>query len=142
MEIKDCTPEVLSEAVNFMYGEGITKNFTEYEGLLEIAERFLMDDFKLAASLHIAKEIQLNKKNYVQVSQMAEKYRAKVLGEKCADFIVNKGIDVNLDVMESMPMVMVLCFKKYKEYKEKVEKQKEYEEKVEKPVKFKYVSPY
>merc|ERR1712226_1819176 len=98
------------------------KNFTEYEGLLEIAERFLMDDFKLAASLHIAKEIQLNKKNYVQVSQMAEKYRAKVLGEKCADSIVNKGIDVNLDVMESMPMVMVLCFKKYKEYKEKVEK--------------------
>merc|ERR1712105_47571 len=117
MEIKDCLPEVLSEAVQFMYGEDITNNCTEYEGLLEIAERFLMDDFKHEASLHIARKIQLNEENYLAISQMAEKYHAKALGVKCAKFILYnaKGINVDWEMMEKMPMVMAFCSKESKE---------------------------
>ena len=43
----DCSPEVLEETINFMYGKDIKDEFDDFAGLLDTAERFMMEDFKI-----------------------------------------------------------------------------------------------
>ena len=52
-------PEVLIDAVNFMYGLDLSVGLTNCAGLLDIAERFVMDDLKREASKHFAQGLKL-----------------------------------------------------------------------------------
>ena len=52
-------PEVLIDAVNFMYGLDLSVGITNCAGLLDIAERFVMDDLKREASKHFAQGLKL-----------------------------------------------------------------------------------
>ena len=55
------TPEVLIDAVNFMYRLDLSVVLTNCAGLLDIAERFVMDDLKREANKHFAEGLKLNK---------------------------------------------------------------------------------
>ena len=146
MEIHECSPEVLTEVIRFMYGIGITiskkedergedeeeqdedENYQEKEkeeqeeggkcddsepkkfsvsvGLLEIAERFLMEDLKKEASRFLAEY--LNKNNYLKICQVAEKHNAELLAEKCADYIMHNEAPTDgwdWSFLQKLPMV-------------------------------------
>jgi len=90
-------PEVLIDAVNFMYGLDLSVGLTNCAGLLDIAERFVMDDLKREASKHFAEGLKLNKDNYLELSHMADRYNAKELLEKCAKYIMLEGKEDDID---------------------------------------------
>merc|ERR1719370_919396 len=90
-------PEVLIDAVNFMYGLDLSVGLTNCAGLLDIAERFVMDDLKREASKHFAEGLKLNKDNYLELSHVADKYNAKELLEECAKYIMLEGKEDDID---------------------------------------------
>jgi hypothetical protein len=69
----DCSPEVLEETINFMYGQDIKENFNDFAGLLDAAERFMMDDFKIKIVKRMVSKIDLNKDNYMEICGLANK---------------------------------------------------------------------
>lgn len=103
MEIKNCLPSVLKQVIRFMYGINLYQGFIDYANLLEIAERFLMEDLKAEASRLLASS--LCNQNFMEMSQLAEKFNAKVLADKSAQFILYKAVHVNWDAILEMPMV-------------------------------------
>jgi len=60
MDVEDCSPEVLTCAVDFMYGIPIPKDFADTQGLLHQADLFMMEDLKTAAGSLIAKTLSQN----------------------------------------------------------------------------------
>ena len=85
MAIEGRSPAAVREAVNYMYGipirEGvydnagnITEGFTDFEGLLDIAEFFMMDDFKEEVDRFVTRNVRLTQGNYVATSQLANTY--------------------------------------------------------------------
>ena len=77
MEVNDFSFEVLSTAVDFMYGIEIPTDFNnsdDLKSLLHLADQYLMDLLKDAASFHIVKG--LNKENIFDTSHLAEKFGA------------------------------------------------------------------
>ena len=86
MEVNEFSYEVLSAAVDFMYGIEIPEDFSDdLKSLLHMADQYLMEDLKDAVSFHIGKD--LNKENIFDISNLAETFGAMALSEKCAQFI-------------------------------------------------------
>ena len=81
MEVKDCSHEVLTCIVNFMYGVPIPEDFTDTEVLPHQAELFMMEDLKSAVGLLIAKNLSLE--TLKELVLLAERYREVKLQEKC-----------------------------------------------------------
>ena len=94
MEVKEFSHDVLSAAVDFMYGKDIPEDFNnikDLEGLLQMADQYLMKDLKDAAGSRIGET--LNKENIVETSKLAELFTATKLSERCAEFIIeNKDV--------------------------------------------------
>ena len=86
MDIQECSPQVLSEVIDFMYGIGTNSYFPEPIGLLEVAERFLMDDLKADALRRVTKMIRME--NYLEICQLTEKFDSEMLIEKCSQFLL------------------------------------------------------
>ena len=82
----DCSPEVLTCAVDFMYGIPIPEDFADIEGLLHQADLFMMEDLKSAAGLLIAKTLSLD--TLKELVALGERYREVKLQESCGDFIL------------------------------------------------------
>ena len=101
MEVKEFSHDVLSTAVDFMYGKDIPEDFNnakDLEGLLHMADQYLMKDLKDAVGFRIGET--LTKENIVETSKLAELFTAVKLSEKCAEFIIeNKDavVDEELD---------------------------------------------
>ena len=81
MEVKDCSHEVLTCIVNFMYGVPSPEDFADTEALLHQAELFMMEDLKSAVGLLIAKNLSLE--TLKELVLLAERYREVKLQEKC-----------------------------------------------------------
>ena len=86
IELIDCSPEVLTCAIDFMYGIPIPEDFADIEGLLHQADLFMMEDLKSAAGLLIAKTLSLDTLN--ELVALGERYREVKLQESCGDFIL------------------------------------------------------
>ena len=86
LEVKDCSPGVLTCVVDFMYGIPIPEDFEDTKGLLHQADLFLMEDLKSAVGFLIAKTLSLN--TLKDLIPLGEKYREVVLQESCSDFIL------------------------------------------------------
>ena len=71
MDVNDCSLEVLTCAVNFMYGIPIPKDFSDTQGLLHQADLFMMEDLKTAAGSLIAKTLSMD--TVKEIAQLAEK---------------------------------------------------------------------
>ena len=87
-EVKEYSYDVLNTAIDFMYGieiPGTLNNSDDLRSLLHLADFYLMDDLKGAASFLIAKD--LNTENIFDLSQVAEKFRAEALADRCAQFL-------------------------------------------------------
>ena len=103
MEVNEFSFEVLSTAVDFMYGIEIPEDFNkrdELENLLHLTDRDLIEDLKVAVSSLIGKD--LNKENIFETIHLAEKFRATVLSEKCAEFIFENASTIEDEKLDDM----------------------------------------
>ena len=90
-EAKDFSHEVLSTAVDFMYGIDIPEDFkdlNDLKSLLHLADLYLMEDLKDAVGSRIGDKLEQD--NIMETVQLAEKFRAMELSDKCADFLLDK----------------------------------------------------
>ena len=97
MEVTEFSFEVLSTAVEFMYGIEIPETFNnsdELSSLLHLSDFYLMDDLKAAVGSTIGRN--LKKENILENIQLAEQFRATFLSDKCASFLLD-------DVYSSFP---------------------------------------
>ena len=106
MEVNEFSCEVLSTAVDFMYGIEIPEDFSDgLKSLLHMADQYLMEDLKDAVSFHIGKD--LTKENIFDISNLAETFGAMALSEKCAQFIFD---NVGAIEDEKLAEARNLCF--------------------------------
>ena len=97
MEVTEFSFEVLSTAVEFMYGIEIPETFNnsqDLRSLLHLSDFYLMDDLKAAVGSIIGRN--LKKENILENIQLAEQFRAALLSDKCASFLLD-------DVYSSFP---------------------------------------
>ena len=96
INVSEFSFEVLSIAVDFMYGIEIPESFNKSEdlkSLLHLADLYLMEDLKTAAGLLIA--CGLNKDNVFDVSLLADKFRAEALRNKCVDYLFDNASSID-----------------------------------------------
>jgi len=121
MEVEEFSYEVLSAAVDFMYGIEIPEEFNKVEdlkSLLRMADLYLMEDLKDAAGFLISKT--LNKENICDISLFADKFRAMLLSEQCANFLFDNHSSVEdekLAEMKEGTVMAALAMKMLKETK-------------------------
>jgi len=111
LEVKECSPEVLSITIKFIYGIGLPEDLgvEDAKNLLTIADLYIMEDLKEAVAPVLG--AQLDKDNILEISKMAEKFTAPKLMEICVDFIVSNITDPD-EIFAGMPQIAALCFKK------------------------------
>ena len=110
LKVDECSPQVLSTVVDFIYGIGIPENCSKDDArsLLAMADLYIMDDLKDAVgSLIATKQTTLN--NILDIVELAETYSNKKLKEMCCNFIFqNLGL-LNkkkvAELCEAMPML-------------------------------------
>ena len=103
MEVEEFSYEVLSTAVDFMYGVEIPEGFNKEEdlkSLLHLADLYLMEDLKDAAGFLISKT--LNKENICDISKFADKFRAMLLSKSCANFLFDNHSSVDDERLAEM----------------------------------------
>ena len=89
MEVREFSFAVLSTAVDFIYGIDIPESFNDSEdlkSLLFLSDLYLMDNLKAAVSSLMANE--LSEENILENIQLAEQFRATLLMDECAGFIL------------------------------------------------------
>ena len=89
-EVKECSHRVLEAVINFMYGIDISSPPTAdllpfVEGLLTMADLYLMEDLKDAVASFMAPL--LTQDNTLETLRLAEKFTATKLEEACTNFI-------------------------------------------------------
>jgi hypothetical protein len=103
----DCSPEVLEETINFMYGKDIEDQFDDFAGLLDTAERFMMEDFKIVIGKKMVIKVKLNKDNYMEICSLANKYKVEAVADMCANYIYEAtSTSVDLEALKRLPVIM------------------------------------
>jgi len=126
IEVIDCSPEVLTCAVDFMYGIPIPEDFADIEGLLHQADLFMMEDLKSAAGLLMAKTLSLD--TLKELVALGERYREVKLQESCGDFILAHIEEMQEEMISELALppiarqVIQAIKVMKKESKEKIEK--------------------
>ena len=100
LEVTEFSYEVLSAAVDFMYGIELPEDFNskdDLKNLLRLADLYLMDNLKDAAGSRIGKD--LNNENIFDTSELADTFRSVALTEQCASFIFDNASAVDEKIM-------------------------------------------
>ena len=132
MDVDEFSFEVLSTAVDFMYGIEIPEGFNngdDLKSLLHMADLYLMEDLKEAAGFLIGKD--LNKENVFDTSQLADKFRAVALGEQCAEFFYDNANTIEDEKLAEMGegAVMASLARKFAMESKKQEKESKKQQK-------------
>ena len=111
LEVKECSPEVLSTFIKFIYGISLPEDLSvgDAKDLLTIADLYHMEDLKEALAPVLG--AQLDKDSILEISRMAEKFTAPKLMEICVDYIVSNITDPG-EIFAGMPQIANLCWKK------------------------------
>ena len=86
MVIKEKSVEAVKEEINFIYGINIREGVTDFAALLDIAEYFLMADFKIEVDKYVVKNLKITEGNYEEVKGLAELHQAPLLADKVARY--------------------------------------------------------
>jgi len=106
MEVRDCEPATLEAVVAFTYGLEVPDEFPDLQGLLELADRFLLEELKEEAARRIAQHI--DAQNYRSVCQLAELHKATALAASCAKFVLTKlEEEVDWEALQQLPLVLL-----------------------------------
>ena len=110
LKVEECPPHVLAAVVDFIYGIGIPEDFSseDAKSLLAMSDLYLMEDLKDAVGFLIAGK-HTSKANILEISQMAEKYRAHKLKVLCCEFIFQnlKTLDKKMlmELHKDLPLI-------------------------------------
>ena len=132
MDVDEFSFEVLSSAVDFMYGIEIPEGFNngdDLKSLLHMADLYLMEDLKEAAGFLIGKD--LNQENVFDTSQLADKFRAVALCEQCAEFFYDNANTIEDEKLAEMGegAVMASLARKFAMESKKQEKESKKQQK-------------
>ena len=108
LEVTEFSYDVLNTAIDFMYGieiPGTLNNIDDLKSLLHLADLLMMEDLKKAASLFMAKG--LNIQNVVDLCQLAEKFRAGALKDQCVQFLFDNASSIEDDKLTQLRDVTV-----------------------------------
>ena len=125
--VEECTPEVLSCAINFLYGQNIPADFNHGHCLFKTADAFLMDDLRDAVIKFFSQRLNMN--NVKDVAKSAEMYHSPRLLEECHNLVLaNIGTVGNEELKEvalAMPSIAEKALQSMKEQKREIEAMKE-----------------
>ena len=117
--VEECTPEVLSCAINFLYGQNIPADFNHGHCLFKTADAFLMEDLKDAVCRFFSQRLNMN--NVKDVAKSAEMYHSPRLLEECHNLVLaNIGTVGNEELKEvalAMPSIAEKALQSMKEQK-------------------------
>ena len=96
IEVTECPHHVLVTIIDFIYGTEIPDDLSldALKSLLGMADLFLMEDLKKAASSSIGKR--LSAENIMEMVKLGEKYTADKLKELCTDFLISNQAHGNV----------------------------------------------
>ena len=100
-----------------MYHQPIPDGFSDNIELLHLADMLMMDELKDETAARLAGI--LSEANYLETSQAAEVYHAESLVSECAEFVLEKVININWEEMGKLPKVMAAFGKRVKENKKR-----------------------
>ena len=111
LKVDECSPRILAAVVDFIYGiaipEDIKGDFEDAKTLLAMADLYLMEDLKDTVGALIATK-HMRLPDILEVSQVAEKYRAQKLKEMCCKTVFKniKLLDKKLlmELYEVLPL--------------------------------------
>ena len=125
--VEECIPEVLSCAINFLYGQNIPADFNHGHCLFKTADAFLMEDLKDAVSKFFSQRLNMN--NVKDVARSADMYHSPRLLEECHNLVLaNIGTVGNEELKEvalAMPSIAEKALQSMKEQKKEIEAMKE-----------------
>ena len=104
LNVEDCSLEVLTCAVNFMYGIPVPEDFEDAQGLLHQADLFMIEDLKTAVGLLISKTLSLD--TLSEIAPLAEKYSEVALQEICGDFILAHIEELEANMISELALTM------------------------------------
>jgi len=104
MEVRDCEPATLEAVVAFTYGLEVPDEFPDLQGLLELADRFLLEELKEEAARRIAQHI--DAQNFRAICEMADLHKAKALAVACAKFMLTKE-QADCEWLQQLPVVVI-----------------------------------
>jgi len=105
MEVWECEIATLETVVAFMYGVEVPEGFADLQGLLELGDRFLLEELKEEAGRRIAQHI--DAQNFRNICEMADLHKAKSLAVACAKFVMTKPEqEVDWAAMQQLHLVM------------------------------------
>ena len=115
-EVKEYSYDVLNTAIDFMYGIEIPDTFykaDDLRSLLHLADFYMMEDLKGAASFLIAEG--LNTENVFDISHLAEGYRAEALADRCVQFLFDNASSIEDEKLVQLKegTVLVSLVKKF-----------------------------
>jgi len=105
MEVGECEPATLDTVVAFMYGVEVPEGFPDLQGLLGLADRFLLEEVKEEAGRRIA--LQMNAQNFMTICELADLHKAKALAVACAKFMLTKEEEMDCEWLQYFPLVVI-----------------------------------
>ena len=121
LEVTEFSYEVLSAAVDFMYGIEIPEEFDNEEdlkSLVHMADLYLMEDLKDAAGFLIGKT--LNQDNVFDISKFADKFGAMLLSDQCVNFFFDNRVSQKIQKSEFWNVTYPSGFHRLDEPTEKI----------------------
>ena len=130
--VEECIPEVLSCAINFLYGQNIPADFNHGHCLLKTADAFLMEDLRDAVSEFFFQR--LNMDNVKEVAKSADMFHSPRLLDECHNLVLANIDDITYrelkEIAIAMPSIAEKALKMIKGLKEEqLEKERQQLEK-------------
>ena len=102
--VEECIPEVLSCAINFLYGQNIPADFNHGHCLFKTADAFLMEDLKDAVCRFFSQRLNMN--NVKEVAKSADIYHSPRLLEECHNLVLANIGDIGNEELKEVALVM------------------------------------
>jgi len=103
LDFKECEPATLATTIDFLYGVDVPEGFQDLQGLLRLADMFIMEALKEEVVRRLARG--LTEENFLETSALAEAHVVEELVAACATFLVHRGVKVDAAAVERVPRV-------------------------------------
>ena len=103
LDFKECEPATLATTIDFLYGVDVPEGFQDLQGLLRLADMFIMEALKEEVVRRLTRG--LTKENILETSALAEAHGVEELVAACATFLVHRGVEVDAAAVERVPRV-------------------------------------
>jgi len=101
LDFKDCEPATLATTIDFLYGVDVPEGFQDLQGLLRLADKFIMEALKKELVRRLSRD--LTEENILETSALAEAQEVEELVAACGTFLVYMEVDAA--AVERVPRV-------------------------------------